>query len=102
MKNERAAAQTAAQSPRTNPIGEKVNSFNQRDRVLQLLMENERVCGPMFLREHLPRFGARLWEMKREGFVFERERCLIPGHAHRSVQWSWQLIALPERLWVGR
>ena len=47
------------------------------------------VCGTQFLDAHIPRYGARIHDLKKLGWEVQKRRCVNPQHAHRSVQWEW-------------
>lgn len=65
----------------------------QRQRVLALIAESW-TCGTTFLELRLPRATARLHELKRDGYVIQRRRC-ISHDWHESPQWEWRLEASP-------
>jgi hypothetical protein len=69
----------------------------QRTRVIQMLDEAEAVCSTEFLAEYIPRAGARIWDLRQEGFVIQTRRCERPGHAHRTRQIEYVLLAAPGR-----
>jgi hypothetical protein len=69
---------------------------SQHDRVLFLLRRGW-VCGTEFLDERIPRYGARLFSLRRKGFVIVRRPCANPTHRHQSRQDEWRLIAEPTR-----
>lgn len=68
--------------------------MTQQDRVLWLLRRGW-VCGSDFLDERLPRYGARICELRQLGYMIERRQCVNPHHHHRSAQWEWRLTAEP-------
>lgn len=65
---------------------------DQKQKVLEMLRAGP-VCGTVFLKEHLPRYGARLWDLKKLGYEIERTRCF--DHQHVSTQYKWKLIGSP-------
>ncbi len=67
----------------------------QRDRVLAMLMDRDAVCGSDFYSARLPRATARIFELKRDGFVIERRRC-TRAHDHESPMFEWTLVAMPQ------
>ncbi len=69
--------------------------MSQRDRVLQLLSEGW-TCGTTFLDERMPRYGARIFDLRRRGFLIVRRPCADPSHRHESRQEEWRLIAAPD------
>jgi hypothetical protein len=72
----------------------------QLEKVLALLLQGP-VCGVTFYERYLPRATARIFELRRAGYVIDRRRCSRPDHRHRSPQYEFELIALPDRLWLG-
>lgn len=64
--------------------------MTQSDEVLHLLSEGW-VCGTTFLNCCIPRYPARILELRRQGFPIERRRCEHPLHFHRSTQYEWRL-----------
>ena len=48
--------------------------MTQRDRVLSLLRDGP-VCSTTFLSEHVPRFSARLFELRNDGYRIIKRRC---------------------------
>lgn len=70
-------------------------SQSQLDLVLRLLLENESVCSSEFYRRYIPRFGARIWELRRAGYVIYRTKCEDPTHLHRNRAYAYELVALP-------
>lgn len=69
----------------------------QTEIVLSMLMNSDAVCGTDWYRHFLPRATARIFELRRQGYVISRQRCSRPGHDHKNPQWEWSLIAVPER-----
>lgn len=67
----------------------------QLDLVLRLLLENESVCSSEFYRRYVPRFGARIWELRRAGYIIYRSKCDDPTHLHRNRAFAYELVALP-------
>jgi hypothetical protein len=63
--------------------------MTQRDRVLRALRMGP-VCGTDFLSWHIPRYAARILELRREGHVITTRRC--QHHAHDSRQTVYELI----------
>lgn len=53
------------------------------------------VCGTDFLDARIPRYGARLHDLRARGFVTVRRACENPAHSHRSGQFEWRLVARP-------
>ena len=74
----------------------KTEKESQSDRVLQMLRDNELgVCGTDFLKAHVPRYSARLLELRRAGHVIENRKCHAYSHHHRTKQTRYVL--LPKR-----
>lgn len=69
----------------------------QKQRVLQLLLENDEVCGHavFYGRERIPRFGAHLDRLKRDGYVWTKRPC--DQHDHEGTGWLYRLVAVPEK-----
>lgn len=65
----------------------------QHNRVLQMLDEAEAVCSTTFLAEFIPRAGARIWDLRQEGYAIETRRCR--QHKHRTRQIEYRLLARP-------
>lgn len=68
--------------------------MSQDTRVLEMLRHGW-VCGTEFLDERLPRYSARICELRKRGFVIVRQPCDNPRHRHASRQDQWRLIAAP-------
>ena len=68
-----------------------ISQFTQTEQVLAML-RNGPVCGTRFLARHIPRYPARIWELKSEGHAISKRRCTDPGHRHASAQWKWFLV----------
>jgi hypothetical protein len=68
--------------------------MTQFDDVLTMLDEGW-VCGTQFLDLYIPRYGARIFEIRRlhPGRV-ERRRC--DSHYHCGVQYEWRLRPLED------
>lgn len=60
----------------------------QRDVVLAMLHEGP-TCGTEFLRMHLPRFGGRIFELRKLGYTITNEPCR--KHIHFSHQTVYRL-----------
>lgn len=70
--------------------------MSQQDRVLWLLRHGW-VCGTTFLDEGMPRYGARIYELRRRGYLIESRTCSDRTHHHRSRQIEWRIIGEPDR-----
>lgn len=66
---------------------------DQRDRVAAMLTTSRGgVCGTTFLRNQIPRYGARLAELRRDGWVIDRRLCDKSTHYHESRQWVYDVV----------
>jgi hypothetical protein len=63
--------------------------MNQRDRVLGALKMGP-VCGTTFLASYIPRYAARILELRKEGYQIITRPCQL--HAHDSRQTVYELI----------
>ena len=63
--------------------------MSQSDTVLWMLRRGW-VCGTEFLDLHIPRYSARIDELKALGYGFDRRRCT--RHPHKSPQYEWRLV----------
>jgi hypothetical protein len=55
------------------------------------------VCGTEFLDERMPRYGARIFELRRRGCLIVSRTCGNPQHRHVSKhQDEWRLLAAPD------
>lgn len=63
----------------------------QRDEVLNRLNWGW-TCGTEFLAESIPRYGARILELRHLGHKIERRRCEDPQHHHISQQYEWRIV----------
>ena len=50
----------------------------------------EGVCATTFLRDHIPRYSARISEL-RQTLAISRVRCPYEHHSHSTVQYAWKL-----------
>ena len=75
-----------------------IQGHSQLARVFVMLVTNDAVCATSFLEAMIPRYGARLLELKRLGWAVGRRRCSRPGHQHRHRQLEWYLEPEPEQL----
>lgn len=66
----------------------KVRRMNQRDRVLNMLKAGP-VCGTDLLRAYIPRYSARIYELRQQGHVISSEPCKL--HDHRDTQTVYRL-----------
>jgi len=59
--------------------------MSQRDRILALLKQGP-VCASRLLDKRIPRYSARIYELRRAGYLITTRRCQRPDHYHRSKQ----------------
>lgn len=64
--------------------------MNQRERVLMMLKAGP-VCGTDFLRVYVPRYSARILELRQQGFLIESRPCRSQSHGHQSPQTVFEL-----------
>ena len=62
--------------------------MTQQNEVLDLLRDGW-TCGTVLLRCYIPRYAARILELRRQGFRVERRRCQT--HPHASAQFEWRV-----------
>lgn len=72
----------------------QASSLTQLDRV-RLQLQRGWICASQFLDQHIPRYGARIHELKRQGYSIERRLCAHPWHNHRSTQYQWRIVGEP-------
>lgn len=67
--------------------------MTQRERVLAMLRGagTRGICGVEFLEARLPRFPARIYELRDGGLRITRRRCDLDGHRHGSTQYVYEL-----------
>ena len=66
--------------------------MNQRDRILLSLRQNTAVCGTLFLEDRMPRYSARILELKEAGHNIQTRSCRHPWHTHSSKQSEFMLL----------
>ncbi len=66
--------------------------MNQRDRILLSLQQNTAVCGTHFLEDRMPRYSARILELKEQGHNIQTRSCRHPWHTHSSNQIEYLLL----------
>ena len=70
---------------------------SQTDKVLAMLRDAKMgVCATDFNRAYIPRFGARLKELRDAGHLIEKRKCF--SHNHHTHQVRYVLIAPKHRL----
>jgi len=62
--------------------------MSQKQRVLNAL-KMQPVCGTSFLDWHIPRYAARIWELRAEGYEIASRPCRL--HSHESPQTVYEL-----------
>lgn len=62
--------------------------MTQRDRILAALRMGP-VCGTQFLQMFIPRYAARIHELRKDGFVIGTRPCRM--HDHSSAQIVYEL-----------
>jgi hypothetical protein len=60
----------------------------QADRIL-VALHGGPVCGTTLLGWGIPRYVARIWELKQRGYRITKELCRL--HDHQTRQWVWRL-----------
>jgi hypothetical protein len=60
--------------------------MTQRDRVLDLLKRKPQ-CATDFFARYIPRIGARIYDLRREGITIETRRCQQHKHRTRQVEY---------------
>jgi len=71
----------------------------QADLVLTMLHTRpEGVCGTAFLQFHIPRYAARMGELREAGHKIGKRRCDFTWHVHQSPQWVYFLEDEPEQM----
>jgi hypothetical protein len=60
--------------------------ISQINRVLFRLGDGP-TCGTEFLEMHLPRYAARIWELRHEGFNITTRKCRQHRHTTRQIEY---------------
>ena len=55
-----------------------------------LQVNPEGVCGTSFLTARVPRYSARISELRKQ-FNITKVPCPYPFHSHVTKQWAWKL-----------
>jgi uncharacterized protein YbbK (DUF523 family) len=71
---------------------------NQRDTILRML-EHSPVCGTTFLEMYIPRYAARIHELRTAGHEIATRECR--QHEHESRQTEYYLDPNQKALWEG-
>jgi len=71
--------------------------MSQKDRILNLLqasrINHDGVCSTVFLTLRMPRVAARVWDLRREGYLIDTVKC--DQHFHTNRQDMYVLVAEP-------
>ena len=71
----------------------KTSKETQADRVLQMLRDSEMgVCAVEFLQACVPRFSARLHDLRKAGHLIENRKCFATSHRHQTKQLRYVLL----------
>ena len=71
----------------------------QKEQVLKALrFRPEGVCGTQFLDGHIPRYAARILDLKHDGHRIEKVSCPYSYHGHPKVVAAYRLNPLVEVL----
>ena len=62
--------------------------------LVKAMLEAGPACGTDFLQERIPRYGARVWDLRRAGYVIETRPCSRPDHRHRTRQIEHVLVGV--------
>lgn len=89
------AAHVCALSTRGGPQGHRrgVLGVRQRDRVLGALKLGP-TCGTTFLEWRIPRYGARVYELRQEGYEIVSRPCRM--HRHENPQIVYELTEMDQ------
>lgn len=69
--------------------------MNQQQRVLAALKAGP-ICGTELLRMRIPRYSARILELRQAGHVIETRPCRNQFHQHESVQTVFELATVDQ------
>ena len=72
----------------------------QNDLVLAMLEARGTVCGDAFLRVYVPRYAARILDLRQLGWLIEKVKCPYRDHTHTAALASYQLAAGQPALWT--
>jgi hypothetical protein len=64
--------------------------MNQKQKILQILNEQDWVCGTKFMQEYIPEYRSRLNEIRKSGYVIENRLCT--QHTHKGGLQEWRLV----------
>ena len=74
-----------------------ITQFTQKEQVLAML-RNGPVCGTRFLARRIPRYPARIFELKQDGHLISKRRCGDEQHRHASAQFEWFKVEAPQQV----
>ena len=77
-----------------------ITRIPQIEQVRNLLLDGW-TCGTDLLAAHMPRYAARIHELKAQGWPIERRRCQNPWHTHRGCQYEWHVPEQGRLPWGG-
>jgi hypothetical protein len=66
-------------------------SQSHRDHILSMLLDGP-VCGTTMLREYMPRYAARIGELRNDGYNIKTVTCKVGTHEHRTRQVQYELV----------
>lgn len=69
--------------------------MSQQQDILHALKYWETMCGTEFLDMHIPRYAARIHELRNKGYWISSERCKEHNY-HKTAQTLYRLIEEPE------
>lgn len=64
--------------------------MNQKEKMLSFFDEIEWIPVQFFLQNYIPRYGANIYSLKKEGYIFEKRR----QEKNRRLE-EWKLISKP-------
>lgn len=73
------------------------DTMTQKQKVKTMILHGPRdaVCGTTLLGAHIPRYAARIYELRQDGWPIQKRQCTDPGHAHASTQFEY-FVEVPE------
>ncbi len=77
----------------TSPTRPKPGTQNAK--VLFALEHKDVVCGVLFLRTYIPRYAARILDLRQAGFDIRKVQCPYSYHTHTKALASYQLVRTP-------
>ncbi len=54
------------------------------------------ICGTVFLQNNIPRYSARIADLRADGYTIDTLPCDHPYHHHASRQWKFALAAVSQ------